>query len=45
MVIAFCEEMAIHLAHPLVTKGPGIELFVLDPSSADMQSVVETRIP
>jgi hypothetical protein len=45
MVIALCKEVAIHLAHPLMPKGPRIELLVFDPATADLQFVIMAWIP
>jgi hypothetical protein len=45
MVIALCKQMAIHFAHPLMPKGPWIELFVLESASADLQFVGMPWVP
>ena len=44
VMVSFRKEMAIHLSHPFVTKGPRIILFVGDPSPLNPHFVVDARV-
>ena len=44
VVIAFGKKVAIHFAHPFTTEGPGIVLFVYDPTALNPDPVVASGI-
>ena len=44
VVVAFSEQVAIHFAHPFTTEGPGIVLFMHDPTALNPDLVVAAWI-